>query len=403
MTATARRLAPLLAALAMIGPFTIDTFFPAFRVMEQHFGVTPATMQLTVSIYLAVYAVMALLHGPLSDAYGRRRVILAFTALFALASLGCTLAPSFEALLFFRALQGVAAGAGLIVGRAIVRDRFAGADAQKLMAQITLIFGIAPALAPVIGGWLLALGQGWRPLFGFLTVFALLLLAACAWLLPETHPAETRTPIRPRSLAENYTAMLRDAPFLWLSFAAACNFGALFLYVASAPAFILDVLKLGEQDFAWLFVPAIGGMMVGATISGRLAGKRTPQQMMRLCYQLIAAGAVLNVALSALLPASVPLSVLPVGLGGVGIAVGFPTIMLILLDRFALLRGTASSLQTAISLMMMSGLSGLLSPLVSHDALLLALASAALSGVGYACWRMARQRLDWQHSALPMP
>lgn len=394
MNATARRLAPLLAGLAMIGPFSIDTFFPAFRVMGTHFQVSPAAMQQTISVYLAVYSLMSLFHGPLSDAYGRRRVILFFIALFALASLGCALAPSFTALLWFRALQGVAAGAGLIIGRAIIRDRFAGADAQRLMSNVTLIFGIAPAIAPVIGGWLLTWTGDWRPLFGFLAVFSVVMVAWCAWLLPETLPPTLRTPFKPATLARTYKAMLRDAPFCWLSVAAACNFGALFLYVASAPALILDVLRLGERDFAWLFVPAIGGMMLGAAISGRLAGKRSPQQMMQICFALIAVAVLLNLGINLLLPAQLPWVMLPVCVLGIGIAVGFPTLTLVVLDRFPATRGAGSSLQTASSLLLMSLLSGLVSPWVSHQPLGLACASAALSAVAYFSWRQARQRLS---------
>lgn len=388
-----RRLAPLLAALAMIGPFSIDTFFPAFRVMEADFGVSAAAMQQTMSVYLVVYSAMALFHGPLSDAFGRRRVILFFMGLFALASLGCALAPSFPALLAFRALQGFAAGAGLIVGRAIVRDRLAGADAQRLMSQITLIFGIAPALAPVIGGWLLAWHGDWRPLFGFLAVFSTLLTMGCLWWLPETHGQPHRVPIHPAVLARTYAAMLGDAPFRWLSLAAAFNFSALFLYIACAPAFILDVLHLGEQDFAWLFVPTIGGMMLGALVSGRLAGLRQPAEMLRMGYWLIGAGAVSNLGCNLLLPPSLPWSVLPIGLGGVGISLAFPTLSLLLLDRFPRTRGAGSSLQTGISLFLMSLVSGLLAPLLGGRPLLLALASALFSLLGYAAWRRAARRL----------
>lgn len=393
MKATARRLAPLLAGLAMIGPFSIDTFFPAFRVMGEHFEVTSAAMQQTISVYLAVYSVMSLFHGPLSDAYGRRRVILFFVALFAVASLGCALAPSFTALLGFRALQGVAAGAGLIIGRAIIRDRFESADAQRLMANVTLIFGIAPALAPVVGGWLLTGTSDWRPLFGFLAVFSVLLLAWCAWMLPETLPPSSRTPFKPATLARTYSAMLRDGPFSWLSAAAAFNFGALFLYVASAPTIILDVLRLGERDFAWLFVPAIGGMMLGATISGRLAGQRDPQQMMRLAFRLVALAVALNLAINLLLSPQLPWTVLPVAVLGIGIAVGFPTLTLVMLDRFPATRGAASSLQTASSLLLMALLSGLVSPWVAHHPPGLACAAAALSGLAYFSWRQAESRL----------
>lgn len=393
MNASARRLAPLLAALAMLGPFSIDTFFPAFRVMGAHFAVTPAAMQQTISVYLAVYSVMALFHGPLSDAFGRRRVIIFFTGLFAFASLGCTLATSFPMLLMFRALQGVAAGAGLIVGRAIVRDRFDGADAQRLMAQVTLIFGIAPAIAPIIGGWLLTLTGDWRPLFGILVVFAAVLTGWCLWRLPETHALERRTPLRPAALARTYSGMLRDAPFVWLSLAASCNFGGLFIYISSAPTFVLEVLARNEREFAWLFVPAIGGMMIGAAIAGRLAGRRSPQQMMVLCYRMMAFGAAFNLLVSAVLPPSVPLSVLPIAVYGVGITLGFPTITLLLLDRFPVTRGACSSLQTALSLLLMSGISGLLSPLVAHHAFSLAASSALLAVAGYGCWKQAKKVL----------
>ena len=260
------------------------------------------------------------------------------------------------------------------------------------MSQVTLIFGIAPAIAPLIGGWLLAATGDWRPLFGFLCGFALLLTLCCVWMLPETHPPAARTPLRPSTLARTYLSMLRDGPFVWLSLAAGFNFGSLFIYIASAPVFVLDVLKLGEKDFAWLFVPAIGGMMVGAAVSGRLAGKRTPAQMMRLCYRLLAIGIVTNLLVNLLLPPGVPWSVLPICLIGAGIAVAFPTINLLVLDRFPATRGAGSSLQTAISLLMMSVLAGAIAPLLAHQPLALACGSASMSVIGYLCWRVACQR-----------
>jgi len=162
--ANPRVLAPLLACLAMLGPFSIDTFFPAFRAMEGHFGVQPAAMQLTLSTYLIAYAAMSLLHGPLSDALGRRGVIVYSLLVFALASAGCAVSTRFETLLFFRAIQGISAGAGVIVGRAMIRDRLDGPGARRLMSQVTLIFGVAPAVAPIAGGWLLS-GFGWTSIF----------------------------------------------------------------------------------------------------------------------------------------------------------------------------------------------------------------------------------------------
>jgi DHA1 family bicyclomycin/chloramphenicol resistance-like MFS transporter len=199
--------------------------------------------------------------------------------------------------------------------------------------------------------------------------------------------------LHPITLARTYRVMLRDPVFCWLSLAASFNFSALFLYIASAPAFILNVLALGEQDFAWLFVPAIGGMMIGAALSGRLAGKRSPAALVQLGYRLIAAGAIANLSTSLLWPPGLPWSVLPVGFGAVGITLAFPTLTLLMLDRFPATRGTASSLQTAISLLIMALISGVLSPLVSHDAWSLAGTSALLSLTGYACWRRTAERV----------
>ena len=152
-----RRLALLLGGLAMFGPFSIDTIFPAFPSIGAELGADKLAMQQTISIYLVAYALMSVVHGPLSDAIGRRKVIIGGLAVFAVASAGCALATDFATLLAFRVLQGLSAGVGLIVGRAVIRDVLHGDDAQRLMSQVSMIFGIAPAIAPVIGGWLL----GW--------------------------------------------------------------------------------------------------------------------------------------------------------------------------------------------------------------------------------------------------
>ena len=148
------RLAVILGALAMFGPFSIDTIFPAFPQIGADLGAGKLAMQQTISVYLLAYAAMSVVHGPLSDAIGRKRVILAGLAVFVLASVGCALSTSMPMLLFFRALQGLSAGVGMIVGRAVIRDVLQGDDAQRLMSHVSMIFGIAPAVAPIIGGWI---------------------------------------------------------------------------------------------------------------------------------------------------------------------------------------------------------------------------------------------------------
>ena len=161
-------LALLLAGLGMLGPFSIDTYLPAFDGIARSLDATPLQMQQTLSAYLFGFAAMNLFHGALADSFGRRPVILGGLALFTLASVGCALAPTIGTLIAFRALQGISAGAGMIVSRAIIRDMFPPADAQRVMSQVTIYFGIAPAVAPLVGGFLFAHAD-WHVIFWFLS------------------------------------------------------------------------------------------------------------------------------------------------------------------------------------------------------------------------------------------
>jgi len=385
-----RRLAPLLAALAMFGPFSIDTIFPAFPTIARELGASPIAMQQTISVYMIAYALMSLFHGPLSDALGRRRVILVGVAVFALASIGCALAGSIGSLLAFRALQGISAGAGLIVGRAIIRDCFDGVEAQRLMAAVSMIFGIAPAIAPIVGGWVVAFAH-WSMIFWLLAAFAAALWLTCLAWLPETHPLERRVPLSFDELATTYRRIAADRAFLPLAFAGTLNFNALFVYIASAPAFVLNLLKLDAQHFAWLFIPAITGMMTGAFLSGRLAGRLSASATVRLGYTIMLGAAALNVTIALLLPSPrVPWSVLPIGLHAIGIGINFPTLTLLLLDRFPHHRGAVSSVQAFVSLVLSAILAGAISPLVSGSALGLASTAAFATVLGFASWRLYR-------------
>lgn len=385
-----RALAPLLAALAMFGPFAIDTMFPAFPAIAAELAATPLAMQQTISVYMIAYAVMSLLHGPLSDALGRRPVILAGVALFAIASVGCATAETINQLLAWRAVQGISAGAGLIVGRAIIRDCFEGADAQRLMSTVTMIFGLAPAIAPIIGGWVIAHAH-WSKIFWLLMAYALVLWGASFAWLPETHPRDRRLAFSARAMLAGYAGILGDRLFFPLVFAGTLGFNALFVYIASAPVFVLELLGLGAQQFAWLFIPAIGGIVIGSFLSGRLAGRLDAASTVRLGFAIMLAACAINIGVAFVLPRPmVPWSVLPVGLHSLGAAVITPTLTLQLLDRFPRHRGSAGSLQSFISLLGSAAVAGAISPLVSHSALALACTAAGITVLAFIAWRVLR-------------
>lgn len=375
----------ILALLAMIGPFTIDTIFPGFGAISAEFDVSDPAMQQVISIYMVSLAVMSLLHGPLSDALGRRPVIIASCVGYAITAVGCAVAPSYGTLLGMRVAQGLFAGAGTIVGRAIIRDLFESTAAQRLLSQVAMVFGVAPALAPVVGGLLIP--YGWRSIFWFLAALGGVLALAGLIGLPESLPRSDRQPLRLRAVAMGVVERFRDLPTSVLAVATGLNFGTMFVYIASAPAFVEGVLGKGEQDYWMLFVPLIGGMVIGSAVSGRMASRMSPARLATLGLAITLAAGALNVGYALLAdPVRLPFAVAGTGVGSFGIALAFPVMILAILERAPHARGAAASVQAFTQLLLSAIITSGLSPLVSGSALGLAVSAWCLTLAAAALW-----------------
>ena len=385
-------LALLLACLGMIGPFSIDTYLPAFSGIATSLGATPVQMQQTLSSYLLGFAVMNLFHGALSDSLGRRPVVLAGVALFTLASLGCALSQTIGQLVFFRALQGMSAGAGMVVSRAIIRDMFPPADAQRVMSQVTIYFGIAPAVAPLIGGFLYAHAD-WHSIFWLLVLLGALLWFSMWRWLPETLHVQARQPFEARHLMRGYWQMARSPRFMALVLASGIPFNGMFLYVLAAPVFLGEHLQLGPTQFFWFFVLTISGIMTGAWLSGRLAGRIKPRHQIRHGFLIMLVVAVLNVVLNLLFEPHWAWAMLPVALFSFGWSLMVPVVTLITLDQVPERRGMASSVQSCIGSLANAAVAGIVVPLVMHSTLALALTSLGFLGVGVLAWVWVKPRL----------
>ena len=371
----------LLAAMGALGPFSIDTYLPSFHEIGDKLGATPIQVQQTLSAYLAAFAAMTLWHGALSDRFGRRRIILLALALFAVASAGCAFATRIEQLWFWRAMQGITAGAGVVISRAIVRDLFDGAPAQRLMSQISMMFALAPAIAPVIGGWLQTL-FGWRSIFAFLVLSTAALWLACWKLLPETLPPERRQSLQPAYLGRTYWKVMTSPPFLLACAALSFNFAGFFIYVLSAPVFLMKHLGVHETGFLWLFGPAMAGLMSGSWLSGRLAGKITMSRTIALGYLVMASAVVGNVSLNFVLPPALPWSVLPLFIYTLGMSLAMPSLTILALDPFPEQRGLAASCQTFFQSGFNSLAAALIAPALWGSTLTLALGMASLMTLG---------------------
>ena len=372
-----RGIALLLAAMATIGPFSVDTYLPSLHDIGESFHASPLEVQQTLTAYLFMFSLMSLWHGAISDAIGRRRVILVSLVIFVLASIGCIFATRIEHLWILRGLQGFASCAGVIISRAIVRDLFQGAAAQRLMSQITMMFAIAPAIAPLIGGYLQT-WFGWRSVFVFLALMASALLFACWHRLPETLPVERRQSLHPAYLGRAYWNVMTSPVFLTGCAALSFNFAGYFIYIMSAPAFLLVHLKVPETAFLWLFGPAMGGLVLGAWLSGRLAGKIRPQRTILYGYLVMGLAALLNVGVNLVAPPGLPWSILPIPFYTLGMSLTMPSLTLLTLEHFPAQRGLAASCQMFIQSLNNSLIAGVIAPTAWQSTLSLACAMGGL-------------------------
>lgn len=372
----------------MLGPFSVDTYLPAFPAIASSLDASALQVQQTLTAYMASFAVMILWHGALSDAFGRRSIVLVSLAVYAVASIACAAVHSVEYLWAFRVLQGVSAGAGVVVGRAIVRDLYSGAEAERMLSLVTMIFSVSPAIAPMVGGWVVTLSD-WRTIFLLLFGFAVLLLAACWRALPETLPPAGRQPFRPSSLWANYRQIFQSLPFQLTAGAIAFNFSGLFLYVASAPAVITRHLGLGPNQFGWMFVPSVAGIFLGALAANRMAGRAGPGRQVRIGFALLMLAGLFNLGYHLTHAPALPWTVAPLFLYTMGMSMVAPGLTVAVLDLFPHIRGTVASCQSFTMTLLSAAVAGLVAPMLDHSMPALAAGQFGLALTGLLLWRIA--------------
>lgn len=390
-------LAIMLAALSMLGPFSVDTYLPAFPNIQASLGATPLEVQQTLTAYMFSFSVMILLHGALSDAFGRRNIILVSLAVFAVATLGCAGAHSIEYLWAFRMLQGLAAGAGVVIGRAIIRDLYEGAAAEKLLSMVTMIFSIAPAIAPIIGGWVVKHLE-WRAIFLGLFIYAALLLFYCYRRLPESLSPAHRHPFNPSFLFHSYHRVFRSPLFHLKAGTIAFNFAGMFLYVAAAPVFLVEHLKLGPDQFGWQFIPTVGGIFCGALTANRMAGRLPVARQVAIGFGLLLGAAIFNVVYHAFFAPALPWSVSPLFFYTFGMSMVAPGVTLLVLDLFPNIRGTVAACQSFLQTMLAALVAGIIAPALSHSPIMLACGQLGCTLIALCLWQGGAAYRQYLHA-----
>jgi DHA1 family bicyclomycin/chloramphenicol resistance-like MFS transporter len=382
-------LATLLAALSMLGPFSIDAYLPAFSSIQTSLNASSIEVQQTLTAYMLSFAAMTLWHGALSDSFGRRNVVLVALVIFAIGSIGCASAHTVHYLWVFRIMQGVAAGAGMVIGRAIVRDLYEGAPAERLLSLVTMIFSIAPAIAPILGGWVVS-HSDWRTIFLLLFVYTVLLFIACYKYLPESLPVEKRQPFNVEFLWESYRDVFKSPGFHFMAGTIACNFAGIFLFISSAPAFVTQHLKLDAQSFGWQFIPMVAGIFLGSLAANRLAGRLTIARQVSIGFMFLLSAAVVNVVFHFFSVPMLPWSVIPLFFYAFGMSVVFPGVTLMVLELFPHIRGIVASCQSASVTLLSAFVAGVMAPALDHSVLSLALGQLGFALMALLLWYTGR-------------
>jgi MFS transporter, DHA1 family, multidrug resistance protein len=375
----------VLAALSMIGSLSYDAYMPALPAIAGDFKTSLVVAQQSLTIYMVAFATMTLFYGMLSDSFGRRPVILIALAIYLAGTIGVGCSRTVAWLMFFRLVQGLCAGAGSVISNAIINDLFVEREAERMTSYVSMLFGLAPAIAPIFGGYI-QVGFGWRAIFLFIAIFTAVLLAVCLRVLPESLPPEKRHAFHFKVIVANYWQVARHRDFLMQAAGNALAYSGIMLYIGSAPAFIFNILHLKATQFGWLFIPIIGGLTLGSMAAGRMSHRYSGAVTIRVGYLIVGAAAILNVLYCALLPVGIPWATLPVAIATFGAAMAGPAMTVRSLGLLPHVRGMASSFITFVFMALFSIGSGLIGPLLYGSALKLALGMAAGSLISMFLW-----------------
>lgn len=339
----------IVSVLVLIAPFSGDIFLPSMPSMARDLATDYGRIQLALSVFMMGIGVSQLVIGPLSDSFGRRPVLKWTIILYVGASFACVIAPNIESLLAARIVQSFGGCAGLVVGRAIIRDRFEGAKAAQAYAYISAALAAGPMLGPIIGGqievWL-----GWRANFAFLTAFGLVALAAVVWALSETNSTPNRETMRPQRLVRDYASMFRDLRYLGYVLTITFTYAGVFAFISGSAFVFVDVLGFAPDVYGWVFAIALGGYCVGSLVASQITERIGIDGMIMMGALIAAASTVVLAAFVGAGLISVWTIIAPVTVFTFGSGFMFPNCQAGAIGPYPHMAGTAAALLGSIQM-----------------------------------------------------
>jgi len=381
----------ILGALSAFGPLAIDFYLPGFPAMALAFGTDEKHIQTTLAAYFLGLSIGQLAYGPVADRFGRRVPLLVGVCLFTLASLACAFAPNLDALIAARFVQALGGCAGMVLSRAIVSDKCDAIASAKVFSQLVLVMGLAPILAPMLGGVLVNV-YGWQSIFVALTLFSALCTLAVALGLPESLPAsQPRQPLSGAS--RQYGRLLKDRVFIGHALTGGIAIAGMFSYIAGSPFVFIKLYGVPAEHYGWLFGSNAAGFILVAQINARLLARRGPAFLLRRAVWVYLASGLTLLAISALQPAKLWPLLIPLFICIASLGCIIPNASACAMNGQGARAGSASALLGCIQFSVAAGAAALVGVLHDGSAVPMALV-ISLCGLGAVAMATATRRVQ---------
>ncbi len=370
----------LLALMGLLNSFGSDILIPALSLLRQDLGSTDWQAQQSISLFFIASAFVSLWYGAISDAYGRRRTILAALFILSLSSAASVFAQNIEQIWVLRIVQGLAAGAGMVISRSILNDLHQGFEAQRLLGRITMIQTLSIVVTPVFGAWL-SIHYGWRMVFAALSSVTLILAVTYWHWLPETLPPNQRLRLNPAELTRAFLTVLGTPSFVRLSLAHVANWTSMAVYTVSAPIIVIDRLGRAATDIYLVYGPITLGLIAGFLAFPRLLKRRQAGGTLKLAYLVLGAAVLFNLMASYLFPTAL-INIAPLFIYSFGLALALPLLIAGALEPLRRHGGVAASCQTFLQFAMIALAAGVLAPWLWDSLFALAIGTGCLTLLG---------------------
>ncbi len=384
----------ILGLLATIGPFSIDMYLPGFPAMAKSLGVTVDAVSYSLSSYFVGICLGQLIVGPMLDRFGRKAPLYVGLSLYIVASVGCALSNTIEALVIWRFFQALGGCLGIVAPRAMIRDLFSQKDIPKVFSLLILILGVSPILAPTVGGFVIA-HFGWHPVFYILAIITFLILLAVVFFLPESSAPDKAYSLKPISILKKYWEVLHIRSYLAYTIIGASTSAALFGYVSGAPFVYMNLFGQSEKTFGYIFAIIAAGLITCSQINSFLLRKYSSRQILQVAItaQLIIGLVLVFLAISGKLALYPSIFLMSLFLSCQGFV--FPNATALSLEPFNKDAGSASAMGGAIQMAMAalaSGLVGILKPTTSVPMTLIMMSFVCLGAITYYVFTLVNPR-----------